>query len=353
MQITQPRNNLPKYLFVAVHVVIALSMILPSSIQIVLAEELAAPGYIDKTGTRTGRWTFPHRVNDWYKYPSISNDLDNGINNYVLLHGANSQYSGSRGNLWFKLETKRWDEHNNVKLDMRRFDLWILWAPVLPALSFVVPTWLSPTLASAQHLVRVGPTPGEMTEARWVGSSSQPLTENTSPTGMRVNFQPGDLPIHTGYLPDYGDLFSDRGNGFSYGWNFDNRPNARLRDDIDSPDLVWDTFNHMQKGEIYEWEIALPNGAYHVRVVGGDPNHSDSVIQIVVEGVLVASGVPYPGENWIEGKAFISVRDGRLTITNGEGAENNKINFIEITPFGVASDGQTNYIVYLPMNIRP
>jgi hypothetical protein len=231
--------------------------------------------------------------------------------------------------------------------------LWIFWALVLPVLSFVIPTRLDPVLANYQPMVSAVSGWWEYTEVRVAGWPGPPHAQNTNPFGVRVNFQPDDLTLHTGYLPDYGDSYNDRGNGFSYGWNYDNRPNARLRNGIDSPDLVWDTFNHMQKGEIYEWEIALPNGAYHVRVVGGDPNHSDSVIQIVVEGVLVASGVPYPGENWIEGKAFISVRDGRLTVTNGEGAENNKINFIEITPFGVAGDGRGTYNLFLPMSMRP
>ena len=54
--------------------------------------------------------------------------------------------------------------------------------------------------------------------------------------------------------------------------------------------------------------------------------------QINAESTRVVSGTPTSSRRWIEGTATIRVADGRLTVTNGTGAINNKINFIEITP---------------------
>jgi hypothetical protein len=79
------------------------------------------------------------------------------------------------------------------------------------------------------------------------------------------------------------------------------------------------------------WEIAVPNGTYTVRIVAGDPNFINSVYRVVAEGVLTASGTPTTGMRWIDGTQTVTVTDGRLTVSNGTGAQNNKICFIEIT----------------------
>ena len=64
--------------------------------------------------------------------------------------------------------------------------------------------------------------------------------------------------VPEGYLPDYGEAFGDRGNGFSYGWSRDITADARDRDVANSPDQRYDTFIHFQKGEAAVWEIVLP-----------------------------------------------------------------------------------------------
>ena len=48
---------------------------------------------------------------------------------------------------------------------------------------------------------------------------------------VSVNFQPQGAPIPEGYLPDYGEVFADRGNGFSYGWDVDIQDHSRDRND--------------------------------------------------------------------------------------------------------------------------
>jgi hypothetical protein len=49
-----------------------------------------------------------------------------------------------------------------------------------------------------------------------------------------------------------------------------------------------------------------------------------------VEGVLVVSGTPTSATRWIEGTAVVTVTDGRLTVSNGAGAGNNKVNYLDI-----------------------
>jgi uncharacterized repeat protein (TIGR03806 family) len=149
---------------------------------------------------------------------------------------------------------------------------------------------------------------------------------------VKVNFQTNTSPLVAGYLPDYGFVFADRGNGFSYGWNVDNTAHSRYRNSANSYDLRYDTFNHLQKpGGATTWEIAIPNGTYQVRVASGDATATDSNFQLDVEGVSIVSGVPVTAARWVEGIGIVTVTDGRLTVNNAAGASNNKICFIEIT----------------------
>jgi glucose/arabinose dehydrogenase len=153
-------------------------------------------------------------------------------------------------------------------------------------------------------------------------------------TAIRINFQPSGAPVPAGYLADTGLVFANRGNGQSYGWNADNRAQARDRNAVNALDQRYDTLTHLQKAAVPDgvWEIALPNGSYAVRVVSGDASYFDSVFRLTVEGVLTVSGTPTTSTRWIEGTATVSVADGRLTIRSGAGGSNNKICFVEITP---------------------
>lgn len=157
----------------------------------------------------------------------------------------------------------------------------------------------------------------------------------------RINFQPAAAPAYAGYLVDAGATYANR-NGRTYGWNVNNSSTTRDRNSTRSPDQRYDTLIHLQKPKARNavWEIAVPNGRYAVRVVAGDPSHRDSVYRINAEGVLAVSGTPTSTVRWFEGNVTVNVADGRLTITNGAGAANNKICFIEISqvsPAGVAT----------------
>ena len=137
-----------------------------------------------------------------------------------------------------------------------------------------------------------------------------------------------------GFLADTGLVFGTRGNGQSYGWNIDNSAQTRDRNEANSPDQAYDTLTHLQKpaNPTAAWQIAVTNGTYRVRIVAGDASNFDSVFRLAAEGVLVVNGIPTTTTRWIEGTATVTVTDGRLTITNGGGASNNKICFVVITP---------------------
>jgi hypothetical protein len=165
------------------------------------------------------------------------------------------------------------------------------------------------------------------------GANSMQISEvellGLIPPPVKINFQQegGDIP--EGYLPDYGYVFGDRGNGWSYGWNMDSTGGTRNhnRDDV-APDERYDTLNHMEKGEHRIWEIELPNGTYDVFLVCGDSNHTDQINNIDIEGVVVDD--PDGEDNYDEYSVTVEVVDGRLTIQMAEGASNAKIMFVDI-----------------------
>lgn len=145
----------------------------------------------------------------------------------------------------------------------------------------------------------------------------------------RINFQPlADAPP-TGWLRDGGEVYADRGNGFTYGWNADATTYTRLRG-TDAIDSTRRTLVHMQYFQPVSWECALPNGSYIVHLVAGDADFFNSVHRILVEDVLVVAGIPSASSPWVEGWAVVTVADGKLSVTNANGADNNKLNSIAI-----------------------
>jgi glucose/arabinose dehydrogenase len=171
----------------------------------------------------------------------------------------------------------------------------------------------------------------------WTGPSVAkaviPRSSLFSRFGARVNFQPASTPVPAGYLADTGTVFGLRPSGERYGWNADNAAQTRDRNAANSPDQRYDTLTHLQKpgNPNAVWELAVPNGTYTVRAVAGDADHTDSVFRLNVEGVLTVSGTPSGSTRWFEGTSTVTVTDGRLTVSNGSGASNNKICFIEVS----------------------
>jgi hypothetical protein len=163
------------------------------------------------------------------------------------------------------------------------------------------------------------------------------VVSNRNP--IKINFQPASAPVPTGYLVDGGAVFGDRGNGQSYGWNVSNAANAV---DLNSPstpgaDQRYDTFEYTQKaGGGSAWELAVANGTYLVRIGAGDAG-TNSYYNTLVEGSTILAAAPVAGATWLHRSKVVTVSDGRLTVTNGNGAVNNKINFIEVVSLEIGS----------------
>ncbi|MFB0555419.1 MAG: fibronectin type III domain-containing protein, partial [Phycisphaerae bacterium] len=149
---------------------------------------------------------------------------------------------------------------------------------------------------------------------------------------VKINFQQAGGEVPEEYLPDYGEVFGDRGNGWSYGWNRDIQADSRDRGSGNAPDQRYDTLLHLQKAANAIWEIELPNGEYELFLVCGDPGYTDQTNNFDVEGVILEDpdGQAGTGFDFDEFNVTAIVADGRLTIQPAEGSSNCKIMFLDI-----------------------
>ncbi|HLJ95294.1 MAG TPA: DUF4982 domain-containing protein, partial [Gemmataceae bacterium] len=145
----------------------------------------------------------------------------------------------------------------------------------------------------------------------------------------RIKFQPIGLPVAAGYLPDYGYIYGDRGNGFTYGWDSDNSANTFARGVMSDPRYDSGIAMEQPTGG-HAWQIAVPNGTYAIHLVSGDPSNFDSIDEIAVQGVLAVSGGVNVLSRYQEAWRTVTVANGLLTITNATGSSNDKLDFVEI-----------------------
>ena len=148
-----------------------------------------------------------------------------------------------------------------------------------------------------------------------------------------INFNSDATEHPAGYVTDTGLVYGLRSNGMTFGWNADNTANARDRDASNSPDELHDGLIHLQKPSDPNafWHIALPNGTYSVHILSGDAGFTDSVFATNANGQLALSGTPTAANHWVQNTINVVVTNGQLTITNASGAQNNKINEIDIS----------------------
>jgi len=135
---------------------------------------------------------------------------------------------------------------------------------------------------------------------------------------IKINFQSTGAPIPEGYLPDYGEVFSDRGNGWNYGWSEDINRHTRDRNNAAAPDQRYDTLIHFY-GTGAVWEIELPNGTYNLFLVCGDPSNADTNNQIEMEGEILADD-PDGEDSFDEFELTVTITDGRLTWSEPAGS---------------------------------
>jgi probable HAF family extracellular repeat protein len=146
-----------------------------------------------------------------------------------------------------------------------------------------------------------------------------------------VNFATSSAAVPAGYVADSGAVYGARGNGLTYGWNIANTTETRQRNSATSPDERYDTLVQMQRpGSATNWQIAVPNGTYLVHLVSGDPNYTDSVYRVAVQGTVTVSGTPSASQHWFQGSVLITVTNGELVVSNGSGSSNDKVDYIDV-----------------------
>ena len=152
---------------------------------------------------------------------------------------------------------------------------------------------------------------------------------HVDPSGFSAsfNFQPAKAAVPAGYVADAGRLYGAR-NGMTYGWNKDIAVGALDRNSPASPDQRYDTF--LRTGGSQRWEVAVPNGYYQVHVVVGDAGNWSNVYKVNVEGVSAINGQPTSSRRWMESTVTVRVADGRLTLSAGPRAYDNRLAFLEI-----------------------
>lgn len=193
--------------------------------------------------------------------------------------------------------------------------------------------WNSPSTGPHILGARVFDTAGDSAAAAAVNIT----ITNATAFSAHINFQTAAAPVPAGYAPDVGSPYGPRANGLVFGWNA-NTPDTRYRQAANSPDLRYDTLIHLQKPANPNaiWEIAVSNGIYQLFAVSGDAGFFDGYFHLLAEGVTLLNGVPTTGSRWVEGSQQVTVTDGRLTISSGPQAMNNKFCFIDIASMSSA-----------------
>ena len=219
-----------------------------------------------------------------------------------------------------------WDDRSNNELGFRieRRFLGGAW------------TFAGNALANTESYVDSGLFPDVVYEYRitafnTIGDSDSLQSQAVTRGGIHVNFQPAGSEPAYDYLVDSGAAFAEHGN-LQYGWNIDTSVATRERNSSLAPDQRYDTLIHMQKPENPNavWEIAVPNGRYSVHVAGGDPTFYDGLMSTAVEGVVAYEQGLSTANPFVEATVVVEVTDGRLTLTSGPNAVNNKIVFVNI-----------------------
>ncbi len=169
---------------------------------------------------------------------------------------------------------------------------------------------------------------------------------------INVNFQKDMTEgVPAGYLPDLGDTYADRGNGYVYGWSQAMTLNMRNRNNTASPDNRYDTLAGMADvGLQVHWDIGVPNGNYRVRIVVGDPTYFGSRNQWDIEGVRAVDWTSSSAVRWYENTVNTTVTDGKLTFIQGPSASGGNVDFVEITDLGTSDTTPPTVTITAPAN---
>lgn len=152
---------------------------------------------------------------------------------------------------------------------------------------------------------------------------------------VNISFQPASFGLQSGYIGDFGNTYAARGTGYSYGWNVDHTGRTFAYSPLPGWESLWGaqwSVIEMLPGASTKWEIAVPNGSYHVFIVAAGYACQGTLQQIEVEGTLVVDGVAgWDYDTYVGGSGTVTVGDGKLTVGNGPSAALNCIDYIQIS----------------------
>jgi hypothetical protein len=153
-----------------------------------------------------------------------------------------------------------------------------------------------------------------------------------APGVLRIDFQPRGAATSSGYFPDTGEVFGERGYGLRYGWTVAHIESTyAFEPPLSSLDVKFWTLIEMDGGAATAWEIAVPTGSYLVSVVAGGPQVLGRQ-SVSVEGVPVLDVMPGDYAPWVKGTAIASVSDGRLTLSSATGVPGTRLCAVDIVP---------------------
>ena len=178
------------------------------------------------------------------------------------------------------------------------------------------------------------------TRGVWLAALVVPLAQSATveaqTAAVNISFQPASFPMQSGYKGDYGQVFGNRGNGYSYGWNVSHVGRTFGYSALPGWEKTWGaawSLIRLLPGSSTRWEIAVANGNYEVTILAAGYRCQGQLQQITAEGVLVVNGVAgWDYDTYVGGTRLVTVQDGRLTVTNGPTAAENCIDYIQIRP---------------------
>ena len=162
----------------------------------------------------------------------------------------------------------------------------------------------------------------------------------------RVNFQPATTVIPAGYYADTGKLYGMRTNGLSYGWTAaQGATRQQVRQYQTLPELATCARMRPTAGDTAGiWELSVPNGAYTVALICGDPLSTLQTNNLRIEGMPVTDPDPSATAGYTQGDfdgyaVQVVVSDGKLTMTVGTGAVDPKLCCLEVGPAWTGTNG--------------
>lgn len=147
-----------------------------------------------------------------------------------------------------------------------------------------------------------------------LGQASRSFTVVGEPRiSYKINFQPDSLEAPGGFLADTGELFGDRGNGLTYGWD-QALPSQTSYTAYEGFVRIWNTqrVSSIRAANNRTWEMEVPNGRYSVTLVVGHMTQ-DSQNRFDVQGQQVINRHLNPLET-TDANITVDVTNGRLQI---------------------------------------